>query len=333
MPIDWGAWVHTPADIHETDTLIGQLAERGVQRVCAIFKAPSGVTYYPSDHAYTAEGYEDPAVYGAVVARCRQLGMKCEAWICTFTEGGYSRFLDTHPECRGQSADGDAMREDCEAFLCPAQDRVHDHELSLCRELLERYPGIDRLHLDYIRYPWSNGGVCRCGYCREEFRRVTGFDLLQDVIARDQEGPGFEAFVAWRCSHIRRFVERARALTREYGAGLSAAVFPYYPSILFDLGQDWVEWSRAGLVDAVYVMNYNSSPLLVERYTSVHVGLMTGAAATFAEGLWIRDWMDEAHVGRLVQAALAAGAPGIIFFTGQALARLSTGFLRETRLP
>jgi uncharacterized lipoprotein YddW (UPF0748 family) len=331
MQIEWGAWIEPPADIQETDTLIGQLAERGIQKVCTIFKAPSGITYYPSALAYTAEGYEDPKVYGAVLDRCRQSGMTFEAWICTFTEGGKSRFLEQHPECRGQSAAGAAMTEDCPAFLCPAQDRVHDHELALCREVLERYPGIDRLHLDYIRYPWSNGGVCRCEYCREEYRRLSGFDLMRDVIiSGDQEGPGFEAFVAWRCGHVRRFVERARALSREFGAGLSAAVFPFYPSILFDLGQDWVEWSRAGLLDAVYPMTYNSSPLLVGRYTSVHVAQMAGTPVKLAEGLWIRDWMTEEQAGRLVRAALSAGAPGIMFFTGRALARLSPEFLRDT---
>jgi uncharacterized lipoprotein YddW (UPF0748 family) len=334
MTTNCGAWVHTPADIKETDTLIGQLAERGIKKVCSIFKDPSGTTYHPSAFAHTEPGYDDPKIYGSVLDRCRQSGLTFEAWICTFTEGGKSRFLDEHPECRGQSPESAAMTEDCSAFLCPAQDRVHDHELSLCREVLERYPGIDRLHLDYIRYPWSNGGVCRCAYCREEYRRLTGFDLMRDVIIRgDQEGPGFEAFVAWRCGHIRRFVERARALAREHGAGLSAAVFPFYPSILFDLGQDWGEWCRAGLLDAVYPMTYNSSPLLVERYTSVHVAQLAGAPVELAEGLWIRDWMDEGHAGRLVQAALASGAPGLMFFTGQSLARLSPGFLRKHQSP
>ncbi|OPZ23172.1 MAG: hypothetical protein BWZ02_03308 [Lentisphaerae bacterium ADurb.BinA184] len=328
MSIAAGAWVHTPAAPEQTDALIAELAERGIRRVCAIAKGPSGTTFYPSGLAYTEKGYEDAAVYGRLVERCRRAGIAVEVWICTFTEGGRSRFLDEHPECRGRSAGDSTVREDCEAFVCPAQERVHEHELALCREALGRFPGVARLHLDYIRYPWSNGTVCRCRHCCDEFRRKTGFDLTRDVIeGGDRENPGFEAFVAWRCEHIRRFVERARALAKDCGVGLSAAVFPFYPSIMFDLGQDWVEWCRAGLLDAVYPMTYNSSPLMVGRYTSVHVSLLSGLPVQLCEGLWIRDWMDEARAGHLVHAALDAGAPGIMFFTGQSLARLSPGFL------
>lgn len=318
-----GTWVHTPATVDAVDGLVEQLAARGVDTVCAYAKTWTAETNYPSDVAHVREGYEDGRAFARLVDACHERGIACEAWVCCFTEGPRSRLFERHPECR--AADGRASavpNEEGAIWPCPARPETRDYLLAICREVLDRYPALDALHLDYIRYPWANAAVCTCGYCQREFRRRFGLDLLADVICNTDERPGFAAFVDWRCGFIRDVVARARSLTRDRGKRLTAAVFPFYPSIVFDLGQDWVAWCRDGLLDGVYPMNYNRHPYLVGQYTAVHTALLAGNDVRLREGLWTRDGMDAEAARDLSRAALRPGVEGLMIFHAEALAAL-----------
>ena len=313
-----GVWIHLPDKAEDTRPLFEKLAAQGVTTLCINFKGWAGHARFPSEVAEVASGFGDGRRMAEAIAICHALGMEFEAWSCVFTESQGSAIFKRHPECVAQARPGSGPPVEAGAlWACPARPESKEYELAICREFLERYPGVDRLHLDYIRYPWSNGTVCFCDYCRSEFSQKFGFDLCADA-----GGPGFDAFVAWRCGHIRDMVARARALTSSAGKGLTAAVFPFYPSILFDLGQDWVEWCQAGLVDAVYPMNYNWSALMVGRYTRVHAPLMKGAKPLLAEGLQVDERMAKETLQALCRAALDAGSQGLMFFTGQMLAKL-----------
>lgn len=307
-----GTWLHHPPKTEqEADDMVDALARLGVNCLVASFKNWTGPTFHPSKIAYTEEGFEDAELYGHLIDRCHAEGIEFEAWTCTFPESGRSKLLEEHPECRITNADGTEYRVEGNgiAWACPTSPVTQEYELSLCREVLEMYPKIDALHLDYIRYPAAE--VCRCQLCQKEFGDRYGYDLLAD---NGQDGkPSFDAYVRWRCGNIRRFVERAAALTRQKGVRLSAAVFPYYPSVMYDLGQDWVDWCRSGLLDAVYPMNYNWSDLMVGRYTRVHADLLADSATLLCEGL--RANPPDKVLRQLGRAALDHGADGLIFFS------------------
>jgi uncharacterized lipoprotein YddW (UPF0748 family) len=322
-----GTWTHfAPKTKAEADKLVGDLAERGVNCLITSFKNWTGPTFYPSKIAYTEEGFEDPTLYGHLIDRCHQEGLEFEAWTCTFPESGRSKLLEEHPECRVMTADGEEYRVEGNgiAWACPASDLTQEYELGLCREVLEMYPQIDALHLDYIRYPAAE--VCRCRHCQEEFQARYGYDLLQD---NGQDGvASFDAYVRWRCGQIRRFVERAVSVTRRAGVRLSAAVFPFYPSIMYDMGQDWVDWCRSDLLDDVYPMNYNCSDRMVGRYTQMHALLLNGTTTQLCEGLTANAGVSGRVLQQIGGAALDNGAEGLIFFSADGLLRGDKDVLR-----
>ncbi|MHB9132859.1 MAG: family 10 glycosylhydrolase [Armatimonadota bacterium] len=315
-----GTWLHfLPGTKEEIDSVVAGLSARGITTLIASFKNWTGPTFYPSDVAYTEPGFEDGGLLAYMIERCHAHGMEFEAWTCTFTEAGPSKLIDEHPACRAMGTEGAYRVEggNGEGWACPARDLTQDYELAICREMLERYPDVDGLHLDYIRY--SSTDTCYCAACQAEFSEQYGFDLLNDVMPGGSEGKAFDAYVRWRCGHIRRFVEKASALTKAHNMRLTAAVFPYYPSIMYDMGQDWVDWCRNGLLDAVYPMNYNWSDVMVGRYTDLATSMLTGANVLHCQGLGLKADMTPADIRNLGQAALNHGAAGLIFFEARTL--------------
>ena len=327
-----GTWLHfLPATRADADAVVDRLAAMGITTLIGSFKNWTGPTFYPSAIAYTEEGFADAGLLGHLIDRCHASGIEFEAWTCTFPESGRSKLLDEHPACRVMNADGTVyhVEGNGEEWACPAQEATQEYELALCREVLARYPAIDRLHLDYIRYPAAE--LCRCAHCQEEFRARYGFDLLTDVMPGGSEGKAFDAFVRWRCGHIKRFVEQAHAIAHAAGAQLTAAVFPYYPSIMYDLGQDWLDWCRDGVLDAAYPMTYNWSALMVERYTTMHRHLLGKSTTLLCEGLGLKGDMTAHDVQALGRAALDNGSDGLIFFECRTLLRLPVDTLAEWR--
>jgi uncharacterized lipoprotein YddW (UPF0748 family) len=287
-----------------------------------MFKSWTGTIYYPSEVAYTEPGFEQGDLFGHMIDRAHDHGMTFEAWSCVFPEAGPSKLIDTHPACRAVKKDGSEYRVEGNgiAWSCPARDETQAHQLTVFRELVDKYPAVDALHLDYIRYPDTD--ACYCAACQAEFRDEYGFNLLEDVLPGGWEGPAFDAYVRWRTGHIRRFVESVANLAHGRGKDLTAAVFPYYPSIMYDLGQDWADWCRDGLLDAVYPMNYNWSPLMVGRYTDLAAHLLQPTRTTHCQGLGLKAAMTAGDVRALAQAALDHGAEGIICFEAHTLLAL-----------
>lgn len=325
-----GTWLHIlPGSKAEIDDVVTNAAKRGITTLITMFKSWTGTIYYPSDVAYTESSFEQDDYLGYMIDRCHELGMEFEAWSCVFPEAGPSKLIDEHPELRALCADGSEYRVkdgNGEAWACPARDATQAHELATYKEVLARYPALDGLHLDYIRY--SSTDTCYCPACQAEFRERYGFNLLEDVLPGGWEGPAFDAFVRWRCGHIRRFVEQVAAVAHGAGKRLTAAVFPYYPSIMFDMGQDWADWCRAGLLDGVYPMNYNWSPLMVGRYTDLATNLLRETKTQHCQGLGLKDKMTADDVRALGQAALDHGAEGLIFFEAHTLLKLPEDTLK-----
>jgi len=121
-------------------------------------------------------------------------------------------------------------------WLCPSHPDNFRLELDSLLEIVRKYE-VDGLHLDYIRYPSSEG--CYCDGCRERFSRDTGKAVKNwpsDVIT----GTRREEYLNWRCEQITRLVravhEQARKLRK--GLKLSAAVFSNYPACREQVGQD-----------------------------------------------------------------------------------------------
>ncbi len=187
-------------------------------------------------------------------------------------------------------------------YLDPGAPGVSERLVATFRELVSRYPGLDGLHLDYIRYPGvlpfvpgSRFGVgLDFGYgaaTRERFRRETG---LRGPFSDPQEPDptrivNSSRWDAWRREKVSRLVSEIAGMSESVHPGLriSAAVIPYVDRAYLSLGQDWRRWLEDGSVDFIVPMIYTTDDRLF-RYQVASFGRSAHAERIWAGvGVWL----------------------------------------------
>jgi len=130
-------------------------------------------------------------------------------------------------------------------FVDPGIPAVQDYVLDVLSDLVQNYPELDGLHLDYIRYPSSAWGYHPISQQRYENHRV-------------QYGP--LSWNEWRTLQITGFVERCYHRVKEINPRilLSAAVFSDYKAAVRYYAQDWKDWLDKGIIDCIYLMAYST---------------------------------------------------------------------------
>ena len=160
-------------------------------------------------------------------------------------------------------------REDGEQFtgegywLDPGHPDVQSYFVDLVADLLRRYD-VDGVHLDRVRY-YEGEGDRRWGYNPWS---VIRFDLENGRV--NQPTPTDPTWMQYRRDRVTELVQRVRDTLLEIrpGARLSAAAIPWgagpqstaewsRTAAYSQVFQDWRQWLEAGLVDQLYVMNYN----------------------------------------------------------------------------
>ena len=129
-------------------------------------------------------------------------------------------------------------------YLDPANAAVREYVLSAIGEIQARYP-VAGIHLDFVR--WGEGAA-----------------KPKDAAA-----------------HVSRFVADARRRVMR-PKWLTAAVYGKYPTCVGSVGQDWVGWLDAGLVDYVAPMDYTENLSVFESYLKQHAAVKTRARRTIA---------------------------------------------------
>ncbi|HBF33577.1 TPA: hypothetical protein DDW35_03330 [Candidatus Sumerlaeota bacterium] len=139
--------------------------------------------------------------------------------------------------------------EDCYPFLNPALPEVRAHLVRVFGDVARNYPGLDGIHLDYIRYP---GDVGMYSYDRTslvEFRAYSNGRSPKDAPAE---------WTRWRSSRINLLLaEIGREVrTAQPKLEFSAAVLGDYPSAYEENAQNWLAWLDVGLIDTIVTMSY-----------------------------------------------------------------------------
>ena len=129
-------------------------------------------------------------------------------------------------------------------YLDPSNAAVREYVLSAIDELQVRYP-VAGIHLDFVR--WGD-----------------------DAVKPRNAATSVSQFVA----EARRRVKRPKWLT--------AAVYGKYPTCITSVGQDWVGWLDAALVDYVVPMDYTENLSVFESYLRQHASSRTRARRTIA---------------------------------------------------
>ena len=246
--------------------------------------------------------------------------------------------LDYPPDGRPSWAAGFALGTPG-IYLDPGHPGVRRRLADIASELVQRYPGLAGIHLDYIRYPYalpiSPGSRffprLDFGYGRvsaERFRAETGHSVPANGVQRSTAE--HQVWDDWRRLQVTETVREVdRAIrARRPAIRLSAAVLPWADRAYLSAFQNWRGWLQAGLLDKAVLMNYTRNEelaLQISRGASawrlaseenggrkgqVLIGL---GAYLFGE--------DPGPVWRQWRGALRSGVDGVVLFSYDTILR------------
>lgn len=211
-------------------------------------------------------------------------------------------------------------------WIDPGAPGVAPRVAAVFAELAARYPELDGLHLDYIRYPdvlpFTPGARFDVGLdfgfgeaTRARFREQTGLDA---PFGRDSRNAS--AFDDWRREQVTQVVREIGNSTRAAHPGLevSAAVWAYPERAYLSLMQDFGRWLDEDLLDFAVAMAYARDPRLftLQTRTSVAAG---GPRTWIGLGVWLFS-SDPPGAARQLAEARSTGASGVALFSYDALA-------------
>ena len=151
-------------------------------------------------------------------------------------------------------------------FLEPGDPRVEEYILTIINEIINRYPLISGIHLDYMRYPspvpfapgsrFNKFGLAY-GYGVknvERFKEKTGLNSLEVLNNEDE----YLSWDNWRRQQVTELVRKISSLVKVKSASLivSCAVISLTERAYSNAFQDWSSWLEEGIVDYVVLMAY-----------------------------------------------------------------------------
>jgi uncharacterized lipoprotein YddW (UPF0748 family) len=166
------------------------------------------------------------------------------------------------------------LREN-QLFLEPGDPRVLQYSIAIIEEIIDKYPLLNGIHLDYIRYPsilpflpgsrFNKYGLTY-GYGENNlnnFKNKTGLDPLNDTFNESQ----FLEWDNWKRKQVSNLVEKIFRFIKKKSSILlvSCAVIPAAERAYISYFQDWSLWLEKGIVDYVVLMDYNRDSQLAKE--------------------------------------------------------------------
>lgn len=229
-----------------------------------------GATIYPSDVVANAGGPRqrsefvgrDPLQEAIEIGH--RWGLEIVAWfeygLMTYWSDSDTSdcgpILTQHPEWKSIKKNGSGyVKNENGVFhwLDPAHPEVVQFMEDLFGEITERYPDLDGIETDRIRYPsseFSYSDISRSRYIAE-----TG---NTDPINIDYNHTQWQQWITWREEQTTAIARRIyyRAKNTNPAIFISAAVAPPYMFYNHDKLQRWDVWADSGYVDALEPMLY-----------------------------------------------------------------------------
>ncbi len=213
-------------------------------------------------------------------------------------------------------------------WIDPAALGVAGRLVETFAELVTRYPELDGLHLDYIRYP----GVLPFA---PGSRFGVGLDMGhgEKTRARFQQETGREApspphrlgnanrWDEWRRDQVTSLVRGIGDSARRARPGivLSAAVWAHADRAYLSVGQDWRGWLEDELIDFAVPMVYTIDSKLFRYQADAIAHASGGDRSWLGIGVWLFSKRPDGALEQ-VRAAREAGAAGDVLFSWDAIA-------------
>jgi uncharacterized lipoprotein YddW (UPF0748 family) len=303
------------------------------------------VQVYRGGRAWFDSSYADAAPYRALresagadtlaqlITQAHEEDLRVHAWVNVLSlasnrDDRWGRSLLDYPGLDVPPPDRRYYRMGTPAvWLDPAAPGVADRLVATFAELLTRYPELDGLHLDYIRYPdvlpfvpGSRFGVgLDFGYgpaTRARFRAETGLEApFGDSLANAN------AWDAWRRDQLTALVVALRSAARTVldDIELSAAVWSWADRAYLSQGQDWRRWLEDGLLEFAVPMAYTPDDRMLRYQAESYAGLAGADRIWVGLGTWLFAKRPERALEQ-IRIARAAGAAGDALFSWDAIA-------------
>ena len=227
------------------------------------------------------------------------------------------------------------LRED-QIFLEPGDPRIEEYILTIINEIINRYPLISGVHLDYIRYPspvpfvpgsrFKNFGLTY-GYGQknvERFKDKTGLNPLDTLNNEDE----YLAWDNWKRQQVTDLVRKISSLVKVKSPDLavSCAVIPLTERAYTNAFQDWSAWLEEGLVDYVVLMSYTKDNQFAKEIVKSSLGHRGKGKVYIGIGLFLmKNNLDLFFNQYRMVTDLAPD--GIVFFSIDDLTDQVTGYL------
>jgi uncharacterized lipoprotein YddW (UPF0748 family) len=285
----------------------------------------------------------------ALLAAAHAQGLRVHAWVNVLSLGMHrdgpllaslgpgavqvdrdGRSLLDYPELQVPEVERRFVRLGTPAvWLDPGAPGVATRLAAVFGELAARYPELDGLHLDYIRYPdvipFTPGSRFDVGLdfgfgeaSRAHFREQSGLEAPFRDDSRNAD-----AFDDWRREQVTAVVREIGAVAHGVRPGLelSAAVWAYPERAYLSLQQDWTRWLEQDLLSFAVAMAYTRDPRLFTLLSRANAGA-GGARAWLGLGAWLFAAAPEGAALQLREARVT-GTSGIALFSYDALAESS----------
>ncbi len=257
-------------------------------------------------------------------------GLEFHRWIWTLNRSGDPWVKEHHPEWFTVSRNGVSTLErppyvGYYQWLCPTREPVRQYLRNVV-DAVAAEPGVDGVHLDYVRHSdvilpvglWSKYGLvqdrehpefdfCYCDVCREAFRTQSGRDPagLSDP-TEDEEWRRF------RWNSVTGLVRVLAEAAHAQRVPISAAVFPT-PTVARRLvRQAWDEWPLDAVFPMLYHTFYEEPVEWISSATREGVEALPRQRSLYA-GLFLPSLSPE-ELAVAVQHARDSGAAGVSLF-------------------
>lgn len=276
----------------------------------------------------------DLATLRMMIPIAHKHGIAVEKWLIAMMNND-TALIRRHPDWfvisrEGKSSITDPAYVPYYRFLCPSTPEVRQFLKSRIDEHLD-IPGLDGIHLDYIRYPdvilpqalWPTYKIiqdqeyapydyCYCPVCREKFRSKYGIDPIS------MESPETNAdWRQFRMDQITSLVNEVADHCHGRGAKLSAAVFPG-PSVAKQLvRQEWNKWKLDEAMPMLYQNFYYGSLDWIRQQTGEGVTALETRIPLYS-GLYIPS-LNPRELLTAISKSIAGGAKGISIFNYESM--------------
>ncbi|MHC1707311.1 MAG: sugar-binding protein [Bacteroidales bacterium] len=271
----------------------------------------------------------DAVTLKTIIPLARKHDVHVEKWFITLMNND-SMLISDHPDWFVVNRDGLSSISNPAyvgyyRFLCPSNPGVRVYLESKIDEYLA-IPGLEGIHLDYIRFPdvilpgalWSKYGIiqdreygsydyCYCERCRQKYSTISGNDPLG--IVKPEEDIAWRQF---RYKQITSIVSELAETCHARGKRISAAVFPG-PSIARKLvRQSWEQWPLDEYFPMLYQSFYYGSLDWIRLQTSEGIMAIHNKAPLYS-GLFLPS-LNPRELHTAIQKCIAGGACGISIF-------------------